>query len=613
MYRDLALCAAVLGLWGCRELPTETLPDSRIDATLAAAVAPVPRLACTRHWANGVDGDWNDPSRWSPVGTPTTADIVCIDASGSYTVRGDTAWMDARGVEVGGPGARVVFEHRNLGVGVFADTILIRSGSTLVSFSASADLLHNEGAIHWPGRCSIHTGFSPASSVVNRGSMVFADTATIVQARVENFGSLHVEGVNNGTIELGGDVGLRTRFVNDGRILSATGSQLRLSGSTAAFHASPGSTWSGIGTRLLLDSATLSGTGMVGAVVATAATIQPGSPYGTLYTGTLVLDANSRIEIEIADTIAVRYDRIDVTGDASVDGDLRVTTVAPFQGGTCGQLLPVMRSTGILQGNFGTVNGLAQAPQRAWRVHNAPNAVELVGYRPGNRITVDGGTPTVEEGAVSATYRMCMGTAAPTALVVVSPTGTMGELEAFTPVTFDLADWALPRTVRVAALDDSDVEGVHSDTITHTVTTTDATYAATTVPRVPVVVLDNDGTADLSLIRLAQEDNQFVGDTMHTTFRVANAGPNASTGSSVVSLPLVGLEYLSATGATCAVDGSGALRCTLGAIDAGAQLDFEIRFRGAVVGLHTNTLTVSGQQLDPDPSNDTVVYTQRIN
>jgi hypothetical protein len=287
--------------------------------------------------------------------------------------------------------------------------------------------------------------------------------------------------------------------------------------------------------------------------------------------------------------------------------------VAPFQGGTCGQHLPVLRSTGILQGNFGTVNGLAQTPQRAWRVHDAPNAVELVGYRPGNRITVDGGTPTVEEGAVSATYRMCMGTAAPTALVVVSPTGTVGELEAFTPVTFDLADWALPRTVRVAALDDSDVEGVHSDTITHTVTTTDATYAATTVPRVPVVVLDNDGTADLSLIRLAQEDNQFVGDTMHTTFRVANAGPNASTGSSVVSLPLVGLEYLSATGATCAVDGSGALRCTLGAIDAGAQLDFEIRFRGAVVGLHTNTLTVSGQQLDPDPSNDTVVYTQRIN
>jgi hypothetical protein len=100
---------------------------------------------------------------------------------------------------------------------------------------------------------------------------------------------------------------------------------------------------------------------------------------------------------------------------------------------------------------------------------------------------------------------------------------------------------------------------------------------------------------------------------MHTTFRVANAGPNASTGSTVVSLPLVGLEYLSATGATCAVDGSGALRCTLGAIDAGAQLDFEIRFRGAVVGLHTNTLTVSGQQLDPDPSNDTAVYTQRIN
>jgi hypothetical protein len=125
--------------------------------------------------------------------------------------------------------------------------------------------------------------------------------------------------------------------------------------------------------------------------------------------------------------------------------------------------------------------------------------------------------------------------------------------------------------------------------------------------------MDNDTAADLTLTRVSQEDNQFVGDTMATVFRVINAGPSASTGSRVVSLPLVGLEYVSATGTACAVDGAGSLRCTLGSIAAGSQTDFTVLFQGAAAGLHTNTLTVTGLEPDPDAANNTVVYTQRVN
>jgi hypothetical protein len=206
-----------------------------------------------------------------------------------------------------------------------------------------------------------------------------------------------------------------------------------------------------------------------------------------------------------------------------------------------------------------------------------------------------------------------MGTTRPTAPVTVDRYNVLGQLIPTPGVIFDPADWALPRKVYAIAIDDAVVEGLHSDTITHVVTTTDPTYAGTTLAARAVTIMDNDTAADLTLIRVSQQDNRFVGDTMATVFRVSNTGPSASTGSRVVSLPLTGLEYVSATGAACVVLGTGSLRCTLGAIAAGSQADFTVIFRAVVAGLHVNTLTVTGQQLDPDAANNTVIYTQRVN
>jgi hypothetical protein len=42
--------------------------------------------------------------------------------------------------------------------------------------------------------------------------------------------------------------------------------------------------------------------------------------------------------------------------------------------------------------------------------------------------------------------------------------------------------------------------------------------------------------------------------------------------------------------------GSGTIICTLAAVAAGTQLDFVLTFGGTVAGVHTNTLTVTGQQ-----------------
>ncbi|MCA9737986.1 MAG: hypothetical protein KC645_10220, partial [Gemmatimonadetes bacterium] len=372
-----------------------------------------------------------------------------------------------------------------------------------------------------------------------------------------------------------------------------------------------------------LAAATLVGTGVLDSVVATAATIAPGdagSPFGTLsFRAGLDLDALSRLDLQVRDPAVGPSDRLYLFGNVlapaplGLDGDLRVTAVGGFQGGRCGDRIPLIAGIAAISGQFQTVTLPATGAQRGWRISRAGYGLDLVGYRPGTRVSVEPAALTVEEGGPPVSYSVCLGSVAPMAAVEVAPASVAGEVGASPVATFDPADWMLPRTVEVTAIDDADVEGTHTDTLSHTLTTTDPTYAGSAVARVPVTILDDDQASDLTLTKLLQEDNQFVGDTMSTTFGVANDGPSAATRVQITSPPLVGLELVDATGATCLLDATGGLDCRVGVVDVGAQVDVVIRFRGAVVGLHTNTLTVVGAQPDPDGADNSVVYTQRVN
>src|SRR5690606_14448034 len=59
-------------------------------------------------------------------------------------------------------------------------------------------------------------------------------------------------------------------------------------------------------------------------------------------------------------------------------------------------------------------------------------------------------------------------------------------------LTFTPADWNTPTAVTVTAVDDSVVEGTHTDTIQHTATSADPGYAGITIPDVTVTITDND-------------------------------------------------------------------------------------------------------------------------
>jgi hypothetical protein len=102
----------------------------------------------------------------------------------------------------------------------------------------------------------------------------------------------------------------------------------------------------------------------------------------------------------------------------------------------------------------------------------------------------DGWTALAESGAVD-TYTVAL-TSRPAADVVVTLSPGSQVSTSLLVLTFTPADWDVPQTVTVTALDDLVVEGGHTGAVTHTATSADAAYNGVTVPDLVAGISDNE-------------------------------------------------------------------------------------------------------------------------
>jgi len=117
------------------------------------------------------------------------------------------------------------------------------------------------------------------------------------------------------------------------------------------------------------------------------------------------------------------------------------------------------------------------------------------------------------------------------------------------------------------------------------------------------IVMD-EPLADLAIASLAQPASVPAGSNLLYTITVTNRGPSAST--AIVRNPLPpGAVFLSATASqgACA-NTEGVITCDLGSLPAGIAATITAQIMSAVPGSLTNTVTVSGGQLDLVPAND---------
>lgn len=114
---------------------------------------------------------------------------------------------------------------------------------------------------------------------------------------------------------------------------------------------------------------------------------------------------------------------------------------------------------------------------------------------PGVVITESGTTDVIEGGATDTYDVVLLG--APTQDVTITLTSVGAQLTLPAPLTFTPANYNVPQTITVQAVDDGIYEGSHTDTITHTLTSLDLNYNG--FPAGSVTVFIGDGISELIL------------------------------------------------------------------------------------------------------------------
>ena len=118
----------------------------------------------------------------------------------------------------------------------------------------------------------------------------------------------------------------------------------------------------------------------------------------------------------------------------------------------------------------------------------------------GVTITESSGSTNVTEGGATDSYEVVLeskpesGTTVTIAIVTTGQTTTTP-----TSLVFDDTNWNVAQSVTVSAVDDARAEGSHSDTITHTATSTDTQYNGININNVNTNITDNDIFAGTTL------------------------------------------------------------------------------------------------------------------
>lgn len=109
----------------------------------------------------------------------------------------------------------------------------------------------------------------------------------------------------------------------------------------------------------------------------------------------------------------------------------------------------------------------------------------------GVTVTESGGSTDVAEGGATDSYTLVL-TSQPSADVTITIAGDADVDADLASVTFTSADWDMPQTVTVTAVDDAAAEGTHTGTITHSASSADAGYDGAAVPDVVANITDNE-------------------------------------------------------------------------------------------------------------------------
>lgn len=223
-------------------------------------------------------------------------------------------------------------------------------------------------------------------------------------------------------------------------------------------------------------------------------------------------------------------------------------------------------------------------------------------------ITESGGSTTVGEDGTSDSYTISLGRrpdAGTTTTVSLSPSSTGIQVSPAGPFAFNDTNWSAPVTITVTTTNDSTAEPPGTATITHNVTSTDATYDRVNSPVVLVNVLDNDPALSVTqtniFTQVKEGGTTGTGGTPNVsdTFTVGMNGRNPATGTTVtVTLVPDGQITVSPSVLTFSSTVTGSQTVTVNAVDDGVS---EATVHRGVIGFNvaSNDSYFNGSYMPP--------------
>jgi hypothetical protein len=347
---------------------------------------------------------------------------------------------------------------------------------------AGAGRLTNTGTISQTRSSGALARFRYDLNLTNTGTITVTDGTSIDLVKQ---GGVHN---NSGAISLGPTSGVMQLVVQNGVFEN-------------------GAAGSVTGGSLIADGGTVLGSGslVTSLISRNGGVIEPGHSTGQMPVLRFLPAATGILRIELGGLEAgTGYDQLrvePVPGEAtavSLGGTLEIVELEGFEAGLCGQLFDVVtfpNPSGF--GAFGEVTGLAPAPGRLLRVvyrgaaGGKPGAVSLVGYDASKKICVGPKALSASEGGPGVQYAVTLDHAPTTPVVVQVAPDNQVTVEP-SSLTFTSSTWQIPQFITVTAVDDTDPEGTHPGNISHSVTTTDATFAGFVPDAVAVSITDND-------------------------------------------------------------------------------------------------------------------------
>ena len=137
---------------------------------------------------------------------------------------------------------------------------------------------------------------------------------------------------------------------------------------------------------------------------------------------------------------------------------------------------------------------------------------------------------------------------------------------------------------------------------------------ATIGPMVITQNLANTPQADLAVVKTAAPNPVTAGGQLTYTFTTTNNGPANATGVTLSDTLPAGVTYVSSSGQGTVTNNNGTLSVQLGNLADGASDTTNIltNVAATVLGTITNTVTVSGNQPDPNMSNNTSMVSTQV-